>query len=47
MRCLVRCARSAVVTKLVDGGYVNLAEIAALSTSRCGTTLYAPPTTPP
>lgn len=31
---------------LVDGGYVNLAEFEALSTSRCGTTLYAPPTTP-
>jgi len=31
---------------LIDGGYVNLAEIAALSSSRCGTTLYAPPTTP-
>lgn len=31
---------------LVDGGYVSLAEIEALSASHCGTTLYAPPTTP-
>ena len=31
---------------LVDGGYVKLAEIEALSTSRCGTTIYAPPATP-
>jgi transposase len=31
---------------LIDGGYVNLAEIAALSSRHCGTTLYAPPTTP-
>jgi transposase len=31
---------------LVDGGYVVLDEIAALSASHCGTILYAPPTTP-
>jgi transposase len=31
---------------LVDNGYVNLDEIAALADSHCGTTLYAPPTTP-
>ena len=31
---------------LVDGGYVVLDELAALSESYCGTTLYAPPTTP-
>ena len=31
---------------LVDGGFVNLAEIEALAESACGTTLYAPPPTP-
>ena len=31
---------------LVDGGFVNLAEIAALAESASGTTLYAPPPTP-
>lgn len=31
---------------LVDGGFVNLAEIEALAHSHCGTTLYAPPATP-
>lgn len=31
---------------LVDNGYVNLAEIEALSVSHCGTTIYAPPHTP-
>ena len=31
---------------LVDGGYVSLHEIEALAESHCGTTLYAPPTTP-
>jgi transposase len=31
---------------LVDGGYVKLAEIEDLSRTHCGTTLYAPPTTP-
>lgn len=31
---------------LVDGGFVVLAEIEALAHSHCGTTLYAPPTTP-
>ncbi len=31
---------------LVDGGFVNLAEIEALAGSACGTTLYAPPPTP-
>lgn len=31
---------------LVDGGFVVLAEIEALSSTHCGTTLYAPPTTP-
>jgi hypothetical protein len=31
---------------LVDGGFVVLAEIEALSHSHCGTILYAPPTTP-
>ena len=31
---------------LVDGGYVVLDEIASLAGSHCGTTLYAPPTTP-
>lgn len=31
---------------LVDGGYVVLAEIASLADSHCGTTIYAPPTTP-
>jgi len=31
---------------LVDGGFVNLTEIEALSERHCGTTLYAPPTTP-
>ena len=34
------------VEVLVDGGFVVLAEIEALADSRCGTTLYAPPTTP-
>ncbi len=29
---------------LVDGGFVNLAEIEALGESACGTILYAPPT---
>ena len=31
---------------LVDGGFVNLAEIETLAASACGTTLYAPPPTP-
>jgi transposase len=31
---------------LVDGGFVNLAEIEALAESACETTLYAPPPTP-
>ena len=31
---------------LVDGGYVNLAELEALAPSRCGTIIYAPPATP-
>jgi hypothetical protein len=31
---------------LVDGGYLSLAEIEGLAASGCGTTLYAPPTTP-
>ena len=31
---------------LVDGGFVNLAEIEALAESACGTTLYAPPPAP-
>jgi len=31
---------------LVDGGFVVLAEIEALSASHCGTIVYAPPTTP-
>ena len=31
---------------LVDGGFVNLAEIETLAGNACGTTLYAPPPTP-
>ena len=31
---------------LVDGGFVNLAEIDALAAGACGMTLYAPPSTP-
>jgi transposase len=31
---------------LVDGGFVNLDDIETLSTTHCGTTLYAPPTRP-
>ncbi len=31
---------------LVDGGFVNLTEIETISVTHCGTTLYAPPTTP-
>jgi len=31
---------------LVDGGFVNLSDIEALSTAHCGTIVYAPPTRP-